>query len=192
MRGLTPLDGALLLVPGYLVGGVVAPFVGRLADRLGPVLPATAGLFVQVVAMLLYARLGVATPLWVVSAVSVVNGMGSGGFFPANNAAVMKAAPRPVFGLASGLLRTFANVGMIFSFSLALVVAAHAISRRLAFLVFVGTAVLSGSRGAAFLSGIHAAMWASVAGFVVAGLLSAARGIRAPGLFTGVLSEQDK
>jgi EmrB/QacA subfamily drug resistance transporter len=192
VRGLTPLDGALLLVPGYLVGGVVAPFVGRLADRIGPVVPATVGLFVQVLAMLLYAQLGVTTPLWAVSAVSVVNGVGSGGFFPANNAAVMKAAPRPVFGVASGLLRTFANVGMIFSFSLALVVAAHAISRRLAFLVFVGTAVLSGPRGAAFLAGIHAALWASVAGFVVAGVLSALRGVRAQGPVPQAVPEQDQ
>jgi EmrB/QacA subfamily drug resistance transporter len=178
VRGLTPLQGALLLVPGYLVGSVTGPVAGRFADRLGPVVPATLGLGVQIVAMLLYMRLGVATPLWVVSAVSIVNGVGSGGFFPANNAAVMKAAPRPVFGVASGMLRTFANVGMVFSFSMALLVAAHALSRGLAFAIFVGNAVVSGPAGAAFLRGIHAALLASVAALAVAGTLSALRGVR--------------
>ena len=177
VRGLSPLDGALLLVPGYLVGSVTGPFAGRLADRLGPVIPATVGLAIQVVAMLLYLGLGLSTPLWAVSAISVVNGLGSGGFFPANNAAVMKAAPKQVFGVASGMLRTFANVGMVFSFSTALLVAAHALSRGLAFAIFVGNAVVSGPAGAAFLRGIHASLLASVAALVVAAVLSALRGL---------------
>ncbi len=176
VRGLSPLDGALLLVPGYLVGSVTGPIAGRLADRLGPVIPATAGLAIQIVAMLLYIGLGLTTPLWVVSAVSIVNGIGSGGFFPANNAAVMKAAPKKVFGVASGMLRTFANVGMVFSFSTALLVAAHALSRGLAFAIFVGNAVVSGPAGAAFLRGIHASLAASVAALLVAAALSALRG----------------
>jgi len=177
VRGLSPLDGALLLVPGYLVGSVTGPIAGRLADRLGPVIPATVGLAVQVVAMLLYIGLGLTTPLWVVSAISIVNGLGSGGFFPANNAAVMKAAPKKVFGVASGMLRTFANVGMVFSFSTALLVAAHALSRGLAFAIFVGNAVVSGPAGAAFLRGIHASLVASVAALIVAAVLSALRGV---------------
>ena len=176
VRGLSPLDGALLLIPGYLVGSVAGPLAGRLSDRLGPVLPATAGLGIQIVAMLLYFGLGLHTPLWVVSAISIVNGIGSGGFFPSNNAAVMKAAPPQAFGVASGMLRTFQNVGMVFSFSTALLVAAHALSRGLAFAIFVGNAVVSGPDGAAFLLGIHASLLASVAAVVVAALLSGLRG----------------
>jgi len=107
--------------------------------------------------------------------VSVVNGLGSGGFFPANNATVMKAAPRSMFGVASGMLRTFSNVGMIFSFSLALLVAAHSLSRSLAFAIFVGTASLSRAAGSAFLGGIHQAFLASVGALIVAGVLSALR-----------------
>ncbi len=176
VRALSPLDGALLLIPGYVVGSVIGPVAGRLSDRLGPVLPATAGLGIQIVAMLLYISLGLHTPLWVVSAISIVNGIGSGGFFPSNNAAVMKAAPQKVFGVASGMLRTFQNVGMVFSFSTALLVAAHALSRGLAFAIFVGNAVVSGPDGAAFLRGIHASLFASVAALAVAALLSGLRG----------------
>ena len=119
------------------------------------------------------------------SAISIVNGVGSGGFFPANNAAVMKAAPKQVFGVASGMLRTFANVGMVFSFSTALLVAAHALSRGLAFAIFVGNAVVSGPAGAAFLRGIHASLFASVASLVVAAGLSALRGVRRPAQAAG-------
>ena len=56
-RGLSPIHASLLLVPGYMVGGVFGPFAGRLADRFGPVLPATVGLGIQVVALFVYAQL---------------------------------------------------------------------------------------------------------------------------------------
>lgn len=176
IRGLTPLNAALLLVPGYLVGSLAGPFAGRLADRIGAVLPATVGLGIQAVALVLYAHVGLRTPLWAVSGISMVNGLGNGGFFPSNNAAVMKAAPRGAFGIASGMLRTFANVGMVFSFSLALVVASRSLSRSLAFAIFVGNAALSTVAGHAFLNGIHDAFYTSVAALVVAGILSALRG----------------
>ncbi len=176
VRALTPLDAALLLVPGYLVGSVIGPLSGHLADRAGPIVPATVGLGIQAVALILYAHLGLRTPLWTVSAIAMVNGLGSGGFFPANNAAVMKAAPPRMFGVASGMLRTFQNVGMIFSFAVALLVAASALSRQLAFAIYAGDAALTAAGGRAFLHGIHMAFYASVAFLVVAGVLSAARG----------------
>ncbi|MGC9220759.1 MAG: MFS transporter [Solirubrobacteraceae bacterium] len=175
VRGLTPLHASLLLVPGYLVGGVVGPFAGRLSDRVGAVIPATTGLAVEIVALLIYAQLGVTTALWVVPLAAVVNGIGAGGFFPANSAAVMKAVPADQFGIASGLLRTFANVGMVFSFAVAILVAARSIPRSLAFAIFVGSTHLTTHLAAAFATGLHAAFYSSVAFMVLAALLSATR-----------------
>ena len=43
-RGLSPIHASLLLVPGYVAGAAVGLYAGRLADRRGPVLPATLGL----------------------------------------------------------------------------------------------------------------------------------------------------
>jgi MFS family permease len=114
-RGLSPIHASLLLVPGYVLGSVVGPYAGRLADRRGPVLPATAGLAIQVVSLAIYAQLTVTTGLWVVVLASIINGIGASFFFPANSSAVMKAAPPEAFGIASGMLRTFANIGMVFS-----------------------------------------------------------------------------
>jgi MFS family permease len=178
VRQLTPLHASLLLVPGYLVGGIVGPFSGRLADRIGPVWPATVGLGVEIVALAMYAQLGVSTALWVVVAASVVNGIGGGGFFPANNAAVMKAAPGNAFGTASGMLRTFSNVGMVFSFSVAVLVAARAVPRSVAFAIFVGTTRLDHHLAGAFSNGIHAAFYALMAFMGVAAVLSATNVLR--------------
>ncbi|WP_298345155.1 MFS transporter [Ferrimicrobium sp.] len=174
-RGLSPLDASLLLVPGYLVGGAIGPFSGRMADKIGPVLPATFGLATQIIGLLLYAQLGMTTGLWLVVVASVVNGIGSSSFFPANNSAVMKAAPRQVFGIASGMLRTFQNTGMVFSFSMAILIASRSIPRQVAFAIFVGTAKLHGEIAQVFVNGLHSAFYASMIFLVIAAILSATR-----------------
>ncbi len=184
-RGLSPIHASLLLVPGYVVGSGVGPYAGRLADRLGPVLPATVGLGIQVIALFLYAQLSTGSGLWLVVLASVVNGVGASSFFPANNSAVMKASPPDVFGISSGMLRTFANIGMVFSFSVAILVASRSISKHLAFAIFVGTTSLHGHLAVAFTTGLHAAFYASMAFMVLAALLSATRTRRARELPTG-------
>ena len=177
-RHLSPIHASVLLVPGYLVGAVVGPTAGRLADRFSPVLPATTGLAVQVIALFIYAHLSPTTGLWLVVLASVVNGLGASSLFPANNAAVMKASPARAFGISSGMLRTFANVGMVFSFSLAILVASRRITRRLAFAIFVGSTSPRGDLAAAFTTGLHAAFYASMGIMAMAAVLSATRATR--------------
>ena len=174
-RGLSPIHASLLLVPGYVLGSVAGPYAGRLADRRGPVLPATAGLAIQVAGLAIYAQLTMTTGLWVVVAAAVINGVGASFFFPANSSAVMKAAPPEAFGISSGMLRTFANVGMVFSFAVAILIASRSISRGLAFAIFVGSTSLHGALAAAFTSGLHAAFYASMGFMALAAALSALR-----------------
>jgi EmrB/QacA subfamily drug resistance transporter len=178
VRQLTPLHASLLLVPGYLIGGLFAPFGGRLADRVGPVLPATVGLMVQIVALVVYAQLDVHTPYAVVVVAAAVNGIGGSGFYPANTTAVMTVSPGRAFGIASGLLRTFSNVGMVFSFAVAVLVAARSISKRTAFKIFVGTTSLPHHLRTTFNSGLHSAFYSCMAFLVLAAVLSATRFLR--------------
>jgi len=181
VRQLSPLHASMLLVPGYLVGAVIGPFAGKLSDKVGVVWPATAGLLVEMLALLVYAQLGVTTPLLLVAVAAVINGIGGGFFFPANNAAVMKAAPGRSFGTASGMLRTFANVGMVFSFSVAILVAARSIPKGLAFAIFVGTTKLSPQLADVFTSGLHAAFYSSMLFMAAAMVLSGSRVLRRRG-----------
>ncbi|MCY0900443.1 MAG: MFS transporter [Firmicutes bacterium] len=176
LRQLTPLNASLLLVPGYLVGGILGPVSGRLADRVGPAIPATIGLGIQAVAMFLYAHLGLHNPLWWVTGISIVNGMGNAGFFPANNTAVMKGSSRSEYGIASGMLRTFANIGMVLSFASAMLVASTQIPRQLAFAIFVGTTGLRGPLMVAFNHGMHTAFYLAIGLMVIAAIFSVLRG----------------
>ena len=175
VRHYSPLDASLLLVPGYVIGSFIGPWSGKLSDRFGSVVPATLGLAVQVIALYLYAQLGLGTSVWLVVVASVINGIGASAFFPANNSAVMKASPQAMFGIASGMLRTFSNVGMVFSFAVAILVAARSIPRNLAFAIFVGTTNLTSHLAEVFTSGLHSAFYASMVIMAVAALLSATR-----------------
>jgi MFS family permease len=174
-RGLSPINASLLLLPGYIIGGGASLYAGRLSDMHGPVLPATLGLALQSLSLVLYAQLSNGTPLWWIVCIGTLNAVGASLFFPGNSSAIMKAAPSDMFGIASGMMRTFANIGMVFSFSVAILVASRSIPRQLAFAIFVGTTTLHGSLASAFTTGLHAAFYESVAFMVIAAILSALR-----------------
>jgi MFS family permease len=175
-RGLNPIHASLLLVPGYVIGAMVGPYAGRVADRLGPVIPATAGLAVSVIALGIFAQMTTTSSLWLPAIGNAVIMVGGGFFYSANSAAVMKASPPDRLGLTSGLLRTFASVGMVFSFTTAILVAAHAIPRDAAFAIFVGTATLHGRDAEAFTSGLSVAFYTLMGIMALAAALSAIRG----------------
>jgi EmrB/QacA subfamily drug resistance transporter len=175
VQHLDPIRASLLLVPGYVIGGAFGPLSGRYADRHGAVLPATFGLGLQIVALIAYAQLGTHTSLWFVVVAYTVGAIGGTCFFPANNSAVMKVAPTNAFGVTSGLLRTFANVGMVFSFAVAILIASASISRHVAFAIFVGSSSMSPSVVGAFVKGLHTTFYASTLLMVVAAILSASR-----------------
>ena len=176
VRGLSPLAAALLLVPGYIVGGGLAPYMGRLADRVGARTLATLGIVLMLAGVLAYASLRVDSPLPYVVVITLVTGVGSGMFWPANNAAIMASAPSGSYGAVSGLRSMLANTGTLLSFVLAISVASATVPREVAYQVILGTTTLVGGVAATFLQGLDGALYASAVILTVAAVLSALRG----------------
>lgn len=176
IRGLSPLDAALLLTPGYIIGSLLSPRMGRLSDRYGARVLATTGASVLILATAVYLLLGLDTPLWVILVASGISGIGSAMFFPSNNSAVMANAPAGAFGSVSGVLRTVQNIGILGSFVIAITVASLSIPRSVAFEVFLGTTNLVGGVSQDFLNGIDASLVASIALMGCAAVLSWMRG----------------
>ncbi len=175
-RSMTPWSAALLLIPGYVLGGVIAPFSGRLSDKLGARVIASLGIGLQICGFAVYSILGLSTPAYFVIVGAILNGAGNASFFPANNSAVMASAPPKSFGVVSGLLRTFANIGMVCSFALALLIASLSIPRQTAFEIFLGVGKIQGQLASAFIEGMHIALATSISILLVALLLSILRG----------------
>jgi EmrB/QacA subfamily drug resistance transporter len=177
VRGLSPLDASLLLIPGYVVGSLLSPLMGRLSDRYGARIIATLGIVTLEMAILVYLTLRLDSPLYIVMIASTVAGFGTSMFFPANNSAVMKNANIGSYGSLSGMLRTLQNIGILGSFVIAISVASASVPRTVAFEIFIGTTNLTGTIASEFVVGIDSALMVSLALLAVAGVMSLARGI---------------
>ena len=188
VKGIGPLQAAVMVLPLSLVQSVVGPLGGALSDRIGARVPATAGLLLQAIACLVLAQLTAASDYLALLAGLLVLGLGGGLFWSPNTSAVMGAAPRERLGVASATLATFRQTGMVTSFALALAVAAAAIPPRDVGQIFLGTSVeLGGPVMSAFTVGMSHALLVSAAIVLVASALTfiagdTARNRRAPAL----------
>ncbi|HHY94476.1 MAG TPA: MFS transporter [Firmicutes bacterium] len=117
--GLHPAQTGLVMTASPLVVLSIAPFSGALSDRIGTRGLAFAGLCTASVALFLMSTLGpTAAPTDVAWRLAIF-GLGMGIFQSPNNSAVMGAAPRHRLGIASAILSTVRNVGMVLGIALA-------------------------------------------------------------------------
>ncbi len=91
-------------------------------------------------------------------------GLGTGIFQSPNNSAVMGSVPRPHLGIASGILATMRNVGMVLGIAMG-----GAVLYAFAPSYILQKTTLESSEAAAFLSGLK---YAYIAGAVLTGLAS--------------------
>ena len=176
LRGLSPLDASLLLVPGYLLGAAAGPFMGRRVDVYGARALATTGILCMAIAVVAYSTFTLTTWLGWIPLISLVTGVGSGMFYPANNTAIMSQATPRTFGSLSGLRATVSNMGTLLSFVISITIASASVPRDVAYAVFLGTNNAIGGLGPQFLEGIRGALWGSAALLALAAVLSWSRG----------------
>jgi EmrB/QacA subfamily drug resistance transporter len=169
-RGLSPGTTGLLLTALPIALGLAAPLAGRAADRHGARPLTVTGMLLSAAALVLLAILHTSTAA--VACELALLGVGLGLFTPANNAAIMGAAPRRQSGSASGVLNMTRGLGTSLGLSLtglvfAIVAGPHAQPSLVAtgftassfFLAAtaVAAAVLAGLRGQSPLSSLPVA-----------------------------------
>ncbi len=108
-RGLPPAQAGLELMAMPVALGLVAPFAGKLADRLGARPLTVAGMALSALSLTALALGANGTVAFVVALVGV--GVGLGLFTPPNNAAIMGSVPRQQAGVASGVLNMTRGMG---------------------------------------------------------------------------------
>lgn len=109
-----PADKIGLVMTSFpLATMMVAPFSGYLSDKIGTRMLASLGAGICALALFLMATLpSHATQIDIMWRMALF-GIGTGIFQSPNNSAVMGSAPRPYLGIASGVLATIRNVGMV-------------------------------------------------------------------------------
>ncbi len=118
-RGLGIVEAGQILTAQPLVMAIAAPVSGTLSDRIGSRLPGTLGMAILALGLFLLSQLGATSPTHSIVIGLVIAGLGTGIFISPNTSALMGSAPCHRQGIASGILATARNVGMVMGVGLA-------------------------------------------------------------------------
>ena len=114
VRGLTPTQSALMMVPMALISGGLAPVVGKLVDRVNPKYITATGLVLMAVALLWNSALMQPdTPILMFLLPSAVLGFANAGIWaPLSTTATRNLPPRQA-GAGSGVYNTTRQIGAV-------------------------------------------------------------------------------
>ena len=117
-RQLQPAQAGLILTAQPLMMALVAPISGYFSDRISPRWLATIGMAVLTLGLSLLSFLHDTSSTWAIVRALIITGFGTGMFISPNNNLLLGSAPKQRQGIASGVLATARNVGMVFGVGL--------------------------------------------------------------------------
>jgi EmrB/QacA subfamily drug resistance transporter len=122
VRGYSPFQAGVAILPFDVAFLVLGPISGRLSDRYGQRPFATAGLVVMSFALFLSSTVGISTPYATIALYLVISGVGLGLFSSPNMSSLMGSVPAKRRAVASALRATFFNIGYTLSVNLVILV----------------------------------------------------------------------
>ncbi|MGW0824662.1 MFS transporter [Streptomyces sp. NPDC002845] len=111
VRGYSPLQTGLLMLPLAAAQMIFAPRSRLVVDRFGNKAVCTAGLLTIAVTLAGFATLDADTPIWVLEVIFFLMGAGMAHIMTPTSVVIMQALPREKAGSASALSNTFRQVG---------------------------------------------------------------------------------
>lgn len=111
-RGYSPTQAGLLMIPMALFTGALAPFVGRLVDRVHPRYITSVGFVAGSTALLwLSQSMQVDTPVWQILAPMALFGVGNAFLWAPLSATATRNLPMESAGAGSGVFNTTRQIG---------------------------------------------------------------------------------
>jgi DHA2 family integral membrane protein (MFS transporter) len=111
VRGYSPLESGLLMLPLAAAQMIFAPRARLVVDRFGNKATTTAGLLVIAATLAAFAGFQADTPIWILEVVFFLMGAGMAHIMTPTSVVIMQALPREKAGSASALSNTFRQVG---------------------------------------------------------------------------------
>jgi MFS family permease len=145
VRGMSPAAAGSILLIQPFIQMIIAPVAGRLSDKTDPSKLASFGLLISSSGLLGLALLGSSTSLsWIVLSL-VLLGCGLGLFSTPNTTVIMGSVEREHYGLASSLLATMRNTGMMLSMGIVMII----------FALLLGSSAITPEVSDGFLASMH-------------------------------------
>ncbi len=173
-RGFSVAYAGLLLTPVPAAMALLGPVSGALSDRIGSRFLSTMGLLVSGAGVIAFTGLGRETGILGILVRLLLVGIGMSLFQSPNSSALMGSVPRNRLGIASGMVATARNVGMVLGVSLSALVLAV---REPGYLrELSGTLTPEIAAKEAFLNAAHDAFWLAAGMCVLGAFASLVRG----------------
>ncbi|MGJ9404340.1 MDR family MFS transporter [Arthrobacter sp. KK5.5] len=111
VRGLDTLGTGLLLLPGGLLMGLLAPFVGRMYDRVGPRPLMIPGSVLLALVLFAYSRLTPETPIWMLVTMHLLMSLAFAFLFTPAFTTGLNPLPHHLHSHGSAVLSTLQQLG---------------------------------------------------------------------------------
>src|SRR5215831_18061466 len=131
VRGRTPLETGLLLIPQGLGAALAMPVAGSLTDRIGARPVVTAGIGLAMAGTAAYTQITAATPYWYLAAALLLIGAGLGATITPSMAAGFQAIGRAAIGSATSAINTVQRLAAALGTALLAVILQRAMAAEL-------------------------------------------------------------
>ena len=111
VRGYSPLQTGLLMLPLAAAQLIFAPRARLVVDRFGNKATTTGGMVIIAAMLAAFATLDADTPIWLLEVIFFLMGTGMAHIMTPTSVVIMQALPREKAGSASALSNTFRQVG---------------------------------------------------------------------------------
>jgi MFS family permease len=122
VKGFSPQNAGLVLVAMPIMQAIFSPYAGWLSDRVSPQIPASAGMALTTIGLVLLVFINQQTPVGFIVASLIVLGTGFALFSSPNTNAIMSSVDKKSYGVASAMIGTMRQVGMMFSMGISMLV----------------------------------------------------------------------
>jgi DHA2 family methylenomycin A resistance protein-like MFS transporter len=159
-RGLSAFETGVTFLPMMLVGLALTPFSARIVERYGARVPIAVGLLLMTLGLCALALMPVATPIWLLSVLMMLVGLGGPLTMPPITAVLLNHVSAQQTGTASGVFNTSRQAGGALSvavFGALLANQAHFMSGLRSSLLIAAAVLLITTLGSLRLPGRHGA-----------------------------------
>jgi EmrB/QacA subfamily drug resistance transporter len=131
IRGRTPVQTGLLLIPQGLGAALAMPAAGALTDKIGARPVVTGGIVVALAGLAAYTQLTASTAYWYLAVALLLIGAGMGATITPAMAAAFQAIERPAIGAATATIGTIQRIAGSLGTALLAITLQHAMAAHL-------------------------------------------------------------